>query len=264
MTTTSCGCPLAKPDSRKEIDPPLVSTNVDAFGESQHRKSMNKYKTITTAQTENLRKVANDKKVGRAMFQTALDNGSFARFLDSLKEGEATQYVPLSDARIAELTEKAEAVGARIHVLRRVRVQQDREWQEAINLAGPNTPSSYNVRKPEISSQYQPTSKAIVEKDIVLLNYPKSDGNWDKAFAWGKDAVLKNTNPREVFAVGEQHPTLHNTLGQNPMYVVAPTECTFGGDRGACCGWWYGSGREARLRWVGDFDSSRGWFAFSE
>ncbi len=223
------------------------------------------YKPVTTPQTENLRKVANDKKVGRALFQQALDNGSFARFLDSLKADEQTGYTPLSDERIAELTKKAASVGARIHVLRRVRVQQDREWQEAINLAGPNTPMDYNVRKPEVSAQYQPVSKVMVEKDIVLLNYSKGDGNWDKALAWGKEAVLKSTNPREVFAIGAQHPTLHTTIGQNPMYVVAPTECAFEGYRYACYVWWHDSDREAPLGWVSRFfDHSGGWFAFSE
>jgi len=216
---------------------------------------------VTVAQAEGLRKVANDKKVGRALFQKALDNGSFACFLDSLTRPTNT---PLSDKRIAKLTKLATAVGARIHILRRVRVQQDRDWQESINLAGPNTPMNYNVRKPEVSDQYQPVSKKTVEKDIVLLNYPKGDGNWDKATVWGQNASLKSTNPREVNAVGEQYPTLHNTLGQNPMYVVAPMECSFGGNRRACCVWWNGSGREARLDWVGNFDDADDWFAFSE
>ena len=223
-----------------------------------------KYNPVTVGQAEGLRKVANDKKVGRALFQQALDNGSVARFLDSLKADEQMEYAPLSDKRIAELTKLATAVGARIHVLRRVRVQQDRDWQESINLAGPNTPMNYNVRKPEVSAQYQPVSKKTVEKDIVLLNYPKGDGYWDKATVWGQGASLKSTNPREVNAVGEQYPTLHNTLGQNPMYVVAPMECSFGGHRNACYVWWDGSGRGAGLSWVSCFDDAGAWFAFSE
>lgn len=225
---------------------------------------MSSTKPVTTAQLEAVRKMAKEKGIGCVLFQKAHDSGSLSRYLDSLKADEETEYVPLSDARIAELTKKAAAVGARIHVLRRVRVQQDREWQEAVNLAGPNTPSDYNVRKPEVSGQYQPVAKKVVEKDIVLLNYFKGDGNWDKALAWGNDASLKVTNPREVFAVGEKHPTLHNTLGQNPMYVVAPTECSFGGSRSACYVWWCGSGRRAGLDWVGSFVNSNDWFAFSE
>jgi hypothetical protein len=208
--------------------------------------------------------MAKEKGIGSNLFQKAHDSGSLSRYLDSLKADEQTVYTPLSDERIAELTAKAVAVGARIHVLRRVHVNQNREWQEAINLGGPNTPSDYNVRKAEVSGQYQPVSKTMVEKDIVLLNYQNGDGNWDKVLAWGTEAALKKTNPREVFAIGEQHPTLNNTLGQNPMYVVAPTECTFEGRRRACFVWWFASGRGADLRWVSRFDDSDGWFAFSE
>ena len=224
---------------------------------------MSNNKPVTTAQLEAVRKMAREKKVGRAAFQAALDNGSFARFLDQLKADEATEYVPMSDARIAELTKLAAKQGARIHILRRVKVKQGRDWQEAISLAGPNTPMDYNVRKPEVSAQYQPVSFKVVEKDIVLLNYPNGDG-WDKALAWGDEAKLKRTVPRETFAIGEQHPTLHNTLGQNPMYVAATTKCAFGGVPGACFVWWRDSERRASLRWVGHFVDSCGWFSFSE
>ena len=222
------------------------------------------HKPVTTAQGEGLRKIANEKQVGRALFQKALDDGSFAKFLDSLKVDEATEYVPLSDARIEELTALATKAGARIHVLRRVRVKQNREWQEAVNLAGPNTPDHYNVRKSEVSGQYQPASNKEIETDIVLLNYSKGDGNWDKGTAWGKEAKLNATNPREVFAIGEQKPDLHTILGQNPMYVVASIECSFEGDRGVCAVWWLVSGRVSLLLWLGGFRDANGWFAFRE
>lgn len=240
---------------------PMVSTGVDAVGELQLQNIMS-HKPVTTAQTECLRKMANDKKLSRAAFQAALDNGAFGRFLDQLKADETTEYVPMSDARIAELTELAAKQGARIHILRRVKVKQDRDWQEAVNLAGPNTPSDYNVRK--VGDQYLPTSTKMVEKDIVLLNYSKGDGNWDKALTWGDDAKLKKTVPREAFAIGEQHPALHTTLGQNPMYVVATTKCVFGGNPRACYVWWLVSKRVADLFWVSCFGGSCVWFSFCE
>lgn len=219
-------------------------------------------KPVTNRQAEQLRKIANEKNIGCPLFQQALDDGRFAQFLDSLKAYDATEYVPISDARIEELTALATKAGARIHILRRIRVKQNREWQEAINLAGPNTLSHYNVRKSEVSSQYQPVTNKEVEKDIVLLNFPQGDGNWDKGTAWGSEAKLKATNPRENFSIGEQKPDLHRTLGQNPMYVVAPTECSFGGGRSACYVWWGDSSRGANLDWVSRFDGSHGWFAF--
>ena len=222
------------------------------------------HKPVTTAQLEQVRKMAKEKGVYLSLFQQALDNGSVGRFLDSIKADEATEYVPLSDARIEELTALATKAGARIHVIRRIRVKQNREWQEAVNLAGPNTPSHYNVRKSQVSAQYQPTANKEVEMDIVLLNYSKGDGNWDKGTAWGKEAKLNATNPREVFAIGEQKPDLHTILGQNPMYVVAPIECSFGGNRDACYVWWNDSEREASLPWVSYFNDAYDWFAFRE
>ncbi len=224
---------------------------------------MTKYIPVTVAQVEGLRKVANDKKVGLALFQKALDNGSFARYLDSLKADEQMEYTPLSDKRIAELTKMATSVGARICVLRRVRVQQDRDWQDSINLVGPSTPMNYNVRKPEVSAQYQSVSKKTVEKDIVLLNYLKG-GDWNKATMWGQSTFLKAANPREVFAVGEQYPTLNKTLGQDLMCLVAPIECTFFGNRRACFVWWLDSDRKADLSHVNSFYDTYAWFAFSE
>jgi hypothetical protein len=225
---------------------------------------MSSKKPVTNRQGNCFVKMANEKGVGRVLFQQALDDPEkFARFLDQLKADEATKYVPMSDARIAELTELAEKQGARIHILRRVKVKQDRDWQEAINLAGPNTPTEYHVRKPEVSAQYQPVCSRVVEKDIVLLNYPKGDG-WDKALAWGDEAKLKKTVPRETFAIGEQHPTLPNTLGQNPMYVASTTKCTFGDDPSTCYVWWNDSERKARLSLVSRFDYSCDWFSFCE
>jgi hypothetical protein len=205
------------------------------------------HKPVTTAQTDGLCKVANEKKIGRALFQEAIDNGSFAKFLDSLK-------VPAKD-----VTEIRPPEGARIHTVR-VKVKHDRPWQEAIDAAGPDTPNDYNVRK--VGDLYAPASTEEVEEDLILLNFPKGNGNWDKALAWAQSVGLKNTVPREAFAIGEQHSELHRTLGQNPLYVVATTECTFEGDRRACNVWWDDSGREARLGWVGFFGNSSDWFAF--
>ena len=206
---------------------------------------MSKQQLVTPRQAACVQQMANDKKVGREVFQMALDDGSIARFLDDLKNG-AVGITPPQ--------------GARIHIVR-VKVKQDRLWQEAVDKAGPNTPSNYDVRK--VGDLYVPVGNQEVEKDIILLNYP-TGGGFDKARAWAHPLGFKDTDPREVFAIGEQHPNLHNVLGQNPMYVVATKECSFDGHRQACYVWWYDSLREADLRWVGNFDYARGWFAFSK
>lgn len=96
--------------------------------------------------------------------------------------------------------------------------------------------------------------------DMVLLNYPKGDGNWDKGIAWGKEAKLNAANPREVFAIGEQKPDLHTNLKINPMYVVAPDSY----NSYACCVLWDGYDRGAGLFWLSHFDDAYDWFAFRE
>lgn len=201
-------------------------------------------KLVTNRQAESVRQMANDKKVGRVGFQRVLDDGTFARFLDSLKVDPTTITPP---------------EGARIHIVR-VKVRLDRPWMEAVKAAGPNTPDNYNVRK--VADLYPSSGTGEVEEDLVMLNYPQGDGSWDKALMWAQVANLKNTVPREAFAIGEQHPSLHSTLGVNLMYAVATTECTFGGDRQACCVWWGGSERGAYLGWISLFGSSLDWFVF--
>jgi hypothetical protein len=189
--------------------------------------------------------MANDKGVSREAFQSALEDGTFVRVLDDLK------------FRVIGITPPT---GARLYALH-LQVKLDGDWQTAVNEAGPNTPSDYNVRK--VADQYLPTGTGEVDADYILLNYPKGDGNWDKALTWAKGAKLQNTVPREVFAVGKQFPTLHRTLGLDPMYVVATTtDCTFDGDHRACYVWWNGSVRRASLDWVSYFDDSNDWFLF--
>lgn len=204
---------------------------------------MSKKMLVTSNQTDSVRSMANAKGVTRDQFQKALDDGTIARFLDSLKTGTAGITPPQE---------------GRIHAVR-VKVKLDRPWQEAVNAGGPNTPSDYNVRK--VGDQYPPTRTEEVEEELVMINYPKGDG-YDKAVAWAKTQGLENTVPREVFAIGEQHPNLHIELGQDPMYAVATTECSFGGNRYACSVWWVGSDRGAFLLWVRGFVFAHVWFVF--
>lgn len=205
---------------------------------------MSKYVSVTVGQMECGRKIANEKQLGRARFQQALDDGSFGRWVESLMVDPKAVTPPQ---------------GARIHTLR-VKVKLDRPWQEAVNAAGPNTPNAYNVRK--VGDLYVPTGTEEVLEDLILLNYSQGDGSWDSALAWAQTQGLKNTVPREVFAISEQYPKLHLELGLNPMYVVATIECSFEGYRRACFVWWCGSAREAYLGWFGSFGSSRAWFVF--
>ncbi len=206
--------------------------------------NMGPIKPVTSAQTDSVRDMANAKGVGREAFQKALDNGDFGRFLDGIK----TETIGITPPQ-----------GARIHTLR-LTVQMNRPWQEAIDAAGPDTPADYNVRK--VGDLYPATGTDAVEGDYIILNFPAGNGNWDKALAWAQGAGLKNTVPREVFAVGEHNSSLHRTLGVDPMYVVATTDCSFVSGRNACYVWWHGSERKAYLNWISNFDNSNDWFLF--
>ena len=207
-------------------------------------------KLVTVAQAEQLRKMANEKRVDREVFQTKLlDNGMMSHVLDAIKEGTSITFgVPL-----------VPPLGGRIHPLK-VKFQLDQEWQAAINVAGPGTSDNYNVRK--VGNLYPPTGVGIIEEELILLNYPKGGGSWDKALAWAEQFRLRRTDPRRVFAVGKDHPKFNYELGVNPTYVVATEECTFGGPRQACSVWWLGSECYAGLSWVEDYGRASDWFAF--
>lgn len=148
--------------------------------------------------------------------------------------------------------------GARLHTLR-VYYHKGRDWPEAIDAAGPNTPANYNVR--QVGDQYPPEAGKWEEDEIILLNFPNG-GSWDQAIAWAEQFGLERTDPREVFAIGERHPNLHRELGLNPMWVVATKDCSFDGNRQACYVWWDDSKRKAHLICVEDFGNRHDWFAF--
>ena len=91
---------------------------------------MSKSKSVTTAQAEQVRKMANEKGLGRKLFQdNLLDNGTMSRVLDAVKGGLLITFgIPLIPPP-----------GGRIHILK-VKTQLDQEWRTAINAAGPDTP----------------------------------------------------------------------------------------------------------------------------
>lgn len=149
--------------------------------------------------------------------------------------------------------------GGRVHIVH-IPVLLGCDWQEAINAAGPNTPSGYNVWK--VGDLYPPKSGMLKDVEIVLMNFGPNGGDWDRAIAWANEYKLKRTDPRHVFAIGERNPCLHKELGLDYMYVVATEECTFGGKQNVCDVWWYGSERECNLDWVEDYGRSSDWFAF--
>ncbi len=138
-------------------------------------------------------------------------------------------------------------------------VRQDRPYIEALEAGGPDTPSGCNSRK--VGDLYTPVSDQEKEVEFVLLNFPKGNGSWDKALAWAKSNGYKITNPREAFAVAEQH-NLRKLLDRNWLYLVATTQCSFEGYRQAVCVGVVVSRRGAGLDRLGDFGYDRHWFLF--
>ena len=166
----------------------------------------------------------------------------------------------MCDVVVAENLELAPPEGGRIEILR-VSVQMDRDWQQAINAAGPKTLNNCNVR--EVGDQYPPAGQGTLETEIILMNFGLKEGSWERALSWAKKHGLKRTSPRQVFSIGEHKPQLHHELGMRLMYVVATEDCTFGGRREACYVWWSVSGRLCGLYWLEyDGGGSGGWFAF--
>jgi hypothetical protein len=138
-------------------------------------------------------------------------------------------------------------------------VQQNRDYIEAMEAAGPDTSSCNNARK--VGDLYLPVSQETEEVNFILRHFPKGGGSWDKALAWAKANGYKLTNPREVFAVIEQH-DLKKLLDRNWLYLAATTECNFVGYRQAVCVDVLGSGRGADLCWLEDFREGPDWFLF--
>lgn len=149
--------------------------------------------------------------------------------------------------------------GGRIHIVR-VLVNPSRPWQNAVDSAGPNTPSNYDVRR--VADKYPPQDGAVEEKEIILVNFGRTIPDTQVAVDWVKQYKLRPASPRPVFAIGECKPQLHRELGLDSMAVVSPEECTFDGGRRVCHVWWGGADRDCYLDWYDDEWDADFWFAF--
>lgn len=150
-----------------------------------------------------------------------------------------------------------------------VRIKQDLPWIEALEKSGPDTPDYFDIRKPEIAKQYKP-EKGEVIKSITLLNSFFNCG-WSEILVVAGSYKLERTLPREVFALAAQYPDLYTQLSgagllvlkDDPIRVVATTECDFQGLTCACEVWWNGKERGADMQWIGDYKRPSHWLAFT-
>ena len=149
--------------------------------------------------------------------------------------------------------------GGRIHIIR-VPVNPGREWQEAVDAAGPDTGSDWDVRK--VGGLYPPQPGEPRDEEHILVNFGKTIPNLKYATDWGKPFGLTSKAPRSVFAIGEHRPQLHRELKVGGMAIIAPVPCSFG-DRQLVCFVWLGDvERGCNLRWAGVGFDDDCWFAF--
>lgn len=152
-------------------------------------------------------------------------------------------------------------LGGHLHLLPSIKVALDQDWQVAVNVAAPNTPDHYTVRK--VGNLYPPTGQGKVVSDYVAVKFSQVD-SWQVALDWAKQQGLENTTPREVFAVAQQYPTLRQTLEQHlcSMGLMATTSCTLNGFHHTCYVCWSGVHRHSLLPLVMCHFGDGAWFLF--
>ena len=207
-------------------------------------------KHVTNRQGVQFAKIARE-KISREEFGKFLnDPAKLQKFFEEMKNG---------DNWFEKLQIEASKIGARVHLVR-IKVDYTKSHNEAALAGGPQTDSGYDVLK--VADKYQPSENKVTDEAIVLFNWIKGGGSYQKAVEWGLSNGLSKSNPHEVFAIGEQFSNLNYTLGPNPMYVVETTGYSFNGSAGACYVYWDDSKRNSYLSWQGSFGLDCGWFAF--
>lgn len=203
---------------------------------------------VTTAQALEVRRMANSKSIGREQFQAGLGT-VIPRALDAIRSGGRIKVLPAI---------QHPSWGKAVFV-DDVPVSLDRDWQMAVNEAGPDTPADYTVR--QVGHLYLPTGTGIVRANFALV--PLAGGSYRQALAWAQEQALPHASPRHMFGLAMYKPNLHReVLKMDPAYVVSPVEQTFLGEALVCSVWLNGSVRRASADWaqfVGDAD---GWVAF--
>lgn len=181
---------------------------------------------------------------------------SLVKFNDTGKVLDEMSQLPKSNN--LTLQESAENAGRQIKEIE-VTVDYSVPHNEAAMKGGPDTDSSYDVLK--CGDKYH-TESGKVKRTLVLLNFKKGEGSYEKALEWGKENGLTPTIPHDVFAIGEQYPNFHRDQGTSWSYVVETTGCTFDDLARACYVYWNDSVRRSNLAWQVHFGGADDWFAF--
>jgi hypothetical protein len=147
----------------------------------------------------------------------------------------------------------------KIHLLS-IHANASRPWRDAVSAAGPNTGRHWEIW--EVGDQYPPLVGATGGlQEIILVNFGRYIRS-EECLLWAKSQRLVPDSPRKVFAVGEHCLELHRDLGIDPIAVVSLVPCSFEGRQRVPSVWWYGSLRQADLRWFAYGWYAYNWFAF--
>lgn len=202
--------------------------------------------SVTVSQMEDVRKMANEKGIGKQQFQIAIRNGAVSHFLNGLKSDDMKILPPR---------------GGRIHQLS-VAVKLDQSWESSVNEAGPYCESDNEIWK--LGDEFPPEGKGLATIHLMLLNYPRGSGFMEQASEWAEKNHLYVTKPREVFAVGKQHPNLNKVLNCREMILKSTSGihvATTGFDWW-CCVQWEGLRRGATLDNEVSHCSDLTWYAY--
>jgi len=203
---------------------------------------------VTTAQGQELRRMANSKGISRQQFQTTLRT-VFPRILDAIGSGKRVVAVDYPSWGNAVFVDD-------------VPVCLHRDWSEAINETGSDTPDSHIVHR--MGHLYPPTGWGVIRANFVLVSNQYSC-LW-MALDWAKQYGLSPASPRHVFALARHKPNLHHEMLKiDPAYVASPIEQEFWNLDRLCGVWFHGGSRRADAKSSGyshGADGAHDWLAF--
>jgi len=154
---------------------------------------------------------------------------------------------------------KIERTDSGLYVIRlsNVPVINDRDWNQAIDAAAPQTPQCSLIRK--IGHLYSPCRSGVSQVTLSILGFDREFESQEAQRHIHK-LKLPAANPRQIFAIAEQNPTLHRMLGQEHMALLSFK--TFKYKRSLCVPdlWFGGNDREAGSHLFYNGWNKRCWF----
>jgi hypothetical protein len=214
-------------------------------------------KPVTTAQVEQIRKMAKDKGVAADRFQkNVLDSSIIAFILDVVRDGGiitaggASFFVQPQGVRIVRVP---------------ARVVIDASWQNSVLTACKDTTKESKIWL--VEDLYPNPKEEYWEGELVFINYPdypNNMGSWDKVSRLRKVFNLELADPRLIFAVLKKYGNpISDHVGPNECYLVATETCTLvDGVERACDVACVGVTKRADADKIEEYGKPGDWFVF--